>query len=48
MVFAALAHYRLGEFQEAYQDVQKSLSIFPMHSDSKELSTSLNDIFTVS
>lgn len=39
-------HYRLGEFQESYRDVEKALSLYPNHADSKELLALLMTTFT--
>jgi len=43
---AALLAYKLGEFQESYQLVEKSLDIFPGHAESAELMRLLQDHFS--
>lgn len=43
----ALMAYRMGDFQEAYSFTQKALSLYPNHTDSKELETLLAKIFAV-
>merc|ERR1712070_38798 len=43
---AALLAYKLGEFQESYQLVQKSLEIFPAHAESAELLRLLKEHFS--
>lgn len=43
---AALLNYKLGEFQESYQLVEKCLEIFPAHTESKELMRLLKEHFT--
>lgn len=43
---AALMSYRMGDFQEAYVLVQKALTIYPVHCDSKELQALLLSMFT--
>lgn len=43
---AALLAYKLGEFQESYQLVEKALGIFPEHSESKELMRLLREHFS--
>lgn len=41
----AILSYRMGEYQEAYKNVKKSLEIYPNHFDSKELMLQLENIF---
>jgi hypothetical protein len=36
-VLLALLSYKLGDFQDSYQLVQKALTVFPDHADSKDL-----------
>ena len=45
-LYIALMHYRLGEFQESYSDVEKALSLYGNHADSKELLALLTTTFT--
>lgn len=42
---AGLMAYRTGDFQEAYQNVNKALKIYPNHGDSKELQEVLRKMF---
>lgn len=42
---AALLAFKLGEFQEAYMQVQASLAAFPDHTDSQELLKQLKQHF---
>ena len=42
---AALLCFKLGEFQESYSLVEKSLAIFAAHADSNELRKSLSGHF---
>ena len=44
--FLALMAYRMGDFQEAYNCTQKSIAVYPNHTDSKELSSLLQSMFT--
>jgi hypothetical protein len=41
----ALIHYRAGEFQDAFKEVEKALRLFPQHTDSNELSSILMNMF---
>jgi len=42
----ALLLYRMGDFQEAYQLVEKALLIYPEHSESQELQKTIRQYFT--
>ena len=44
----ALLLYRLGDFQDAYTNVSKSLEVYPNHDDSKELKETLQKLFATS
>lgn len=44
---AALLAYKLGDFQESYEQVTKALLAFPGHSDSQELHKQLRHHFTM-
>lgn len=41
----ALMSYRMGDFQDAFKCVNKALSIYPNHGDSKELLSMLQKLF---
>ena len=43
----ALLAYKLGEFQEAFELAQKSLSAFPDHGDTLELLKQLSQHFSM-
>ena len=46
MLYSALMAYRMGDFQEASKYIKKALSLYPNHTDSKELQTLLQKIFS--
>ena len=46
-VVAALLAYKLGDFQESFELVEKSLAAFPTHSDSLDLMKQLQHHFTM-
>merc|ERR1711934_107592 len=43
----ALLAYKLGNHQESYKLVSKSLQAYPNHSDSKDLQGQLKSLFTM-
>jgi len=45
---SALMAYKMGDFQEAYQQVQRALRIYPKHGDSQELLAQLTKLFASS
>lgn len=38
--------YRMGEFQESSQYIEKALKVYPNHTDSQELQGILQKLFT--
>ena len=45
--YVALLAYKLGNHQESYKLVSKSLEAYPNHSDSKDLQGQLKSLFTM-
>lgn len=43
---SGLLSYKMGDFQESYKNAEKSLEIYPEHSDSQELMKQLKQHFT--